>query len=721
MTTAARKQGDSGAHWKRVAGLRLRLSRDAEVDRQETRGQLWYIVRDRLGDRFYRIDPSVYLFLALLDGERTVDDAYAVCCDRLSDDAPTETEIIRLLWRLHAADLLTGDVAARTEELVARAEQMESRKVLQQLRSPLAIRIPLFDPDRLLDWMRPLSLYFFSTFGFLAWLIVVGTGLGYAAVNWSALGGNFSDRILAFDNLILISLVFPFVKALHEIGHGLALKKWQCESHETGIMFLVFMPVPYIDASSSVSIPEPWRRAVVGAAGLYVELFIAALAMVAWAHLEPGLARAIAFNVMIIAGASAVLFNGNPLLKFDAYYVLSDLIEIPNLAQRANEWWQYQIQTRLLGAENAQNPIEVPGERGWFLFYAPAALIYRLFLMSVIILFIATQAFFLGIVLAGIAVFNIILLPIWKGLRFLVISPRLKKSRVRALAVTGGIGAALGLLLFAVPVPNRTMAEGVVWYSEGAELRPRAAGYVETLHALSGARIEEGARVITLDAPEIEAEIAALSARLTALQAQRRRELAEDRERAALTAEEITFIRERLAETRRQKEGLILISPANGNVVIPDQGDLVDGWIGRGEPIGHVVGDAPMIVRVALNQADLELVEQRLDGTGVRLAGRLGQALPATLQRATPQATDRLPAQLLSTEGGGPFSMRPPEPGEMTPRSLETVFILDLDLPDGAPARFGERAYVRFDHGAAPLASQWYRQIRQLLLREFNV
>ena len=718
---AQRSQGDSGAHWRRVADLKLRLSPDAEVDRQETRGQLWYVIRDKLGDRFYRVDPSVYLFLAMLTGERSVDDAFAICIDRLGDDAPSETEVIRLLWRLHAADLLTGDVAARTDELVARAEQMESRKFLQQLRSPLAIRIPLFDPDRLLDRMRPLALYFFSTFGFIVWLIVVATGLGYAAVNWQALGGNFSDRVLAFDNLILISLVFPIVKAFHEIGHGLALKRWQCESHETGIMFLVFMPVPYIDASSSVSIPEPWRRAIVGAAGLYIELFIAALAMIAWAHMEPGIARAVAFNVMIIAGASAILFNGNPLLKFDAYYVLSDLIEIPNLAQRANEWWFYQIQTRLLGAENAQNPVEVPSERKWFLFYAPAAVIYRLFLMSVIILFISTQAFFLGVVLAAMAVFNIIVLPLWKGLRFLATSSRLKKSRVRAVIATGAIASAVAAMLFLAPMPNRTMAEGVVWYSEGAELRPRASGYVTTIHATSGDQITDGETLLRLDAPEIEAEVAALEARLAALQAQQRREISEDRERAALTAEEVGFIRERLAEARRQQRDLVLSSPASGTLVLPKQGDLVDGWIGRGAPIGHVVGQGAMIVRVALVQADLELVSERLDDASIRLAGDIGTAITAQLRRTTPQATDRLPAPLLSTEGGGPFSLRPAEPGEDTPRALDTVFVLELTIPEQANARFGERAFVRFDHGSAPLARQWYRQIRQLLLREFNV
>lgn len=721
MTSQDRAKGDAGQYWQRVADLRLRLSPDAEIVRQEIREQLWYIVRDRLGDRFYRISPSVYLFLAVLDGTRTVDEAYDVCFERLGDDAPAETEIIRLLWRLHTADLLKGDVAGRTEDLVARAEKMAQNRFYQQLRTPLAIRIPLFDPDKLLDWMRPLSRYFFSGFGFLVWLIVCGVGLGYVAVNWSALGANFSDRVLAFDNLIIITLIFPVIKALHEIGHGLALKRWDCESHETGIMFLVFMPVPYIDASSSVKLGEPWRRAIIGAAGLYVELFIAALAAIAWAHMEPGVARAIAFNVMIIGGASAVLFNGNPLLKFDAYYVLSDAIEIPNLAQRANEWWLYQIQTHLLGIETAQNPVEVPGERPWFMFYAPAAIAYRMFLISIIILFISKQAFFLGIILAAMAVANILLFPLYKGLKFLLTSPRLKTGRPRAILVTVGTIATLAVLLFAVPVPNRTVAHGVVWYSEGAELRPLSGGTVVNIYAKSGQRVIGGASILEMEAPEIDTEIDALNARLAALEAQRRRELVDDRERATLTAEEIIYIRKRLSEAQTRREGLTLVSPVGGVLVIPDERDIADGWIRRGQSVGHVVGDAPMIVRVALTQADLELVTERLDDLQIRLAGHLGRPIAAEVIRSTPEATDVVPAMLLSIEGGGPFSMRPPDPGDPRPRAIETLFVLELSIPEDAPARFGERAYVLFDHGREALSLQWQRSLRQMLLREFNV
>ena len=106
------------------------------------------------------------------------------------------------------------------------------------------------------------------------------------------------------------------MKALHELGHSYAVKRWGGEVHEIGIMFLVFMPVPYVDASESAGFQSKWQRAFVGAAGILVEIFLASLALFIWLNAEEGLVRAFAFNVMLIGGVSTLFFNGNPLLRF---------------------------------------------------------------------------------------------------------------------------------------------------------------------------------------------------------------------------------------------------------------------------------------------------------------------------------------------------------------------------------------------------------------------
>ena len=147
--------------------------------------------------------------------------------------------------------------------------------------------------------------------------------------------------------------------------------------HEFGVMFLVFAPVPYVDASAASEFRSKWRRALVGAAGMIVEVFFAALALYVWLAVEQGLVRALAYNVMLIAGVSTVVFNGNPLLRYDGYYILADLLEIPNLAQRATRYWGYLVERYVFRTEDSKDFVATRGERIWLLLYAPASFFYR--------------------------------------------------------------------------------------------------------------------------------------------------------------------------------------------------------------------------------------------------------------------------------------------------------------------------------------------------------
>ena len=143
-----------------------------------------------------------------------------------------------------------------------------------------------------------------------------------------------------------------------------------------GVMLLVFTPVPYVDATASTAFSDKYRRMVVAGAGIMVELLLAAVAMWAWAGLAPGLARDAAFDVMLIGAGSTLLFNGNPLLRFDGYHVLADAVEIPNLGIRSNRYLLYLGQRWLLGLRDVRSPVTTPGERPWLIVYGIASAIY---------------------------------------------------------------------------------------------------------------------------------------------------------------------------------------------------------------------------------------------------------------------------------------------------------------------------------------------------------
>src|SRR5262249_17555553 len=311
------------------------------------------------------------------------------------------------------------------------------------------------------------------------------------------LTNNFTDRILAVDNLLVLSLVFPLIKALHELGHASATKAGGGEVHDLGVIMLVLLPVPYVDASAASVFKSKYRRAVVGAAGMLVELFVAAIAFYLWLLVEPGIVRAVLFNVMVIASVSTLIFNGNPLLRYDAYYILCDLIEMPNLSARALRYWAYLAERYALGVREAEGPIASRGEKAWFVCYGLASTAYRILVTVFIALFIATRFFIIGVLLAGWALVAMAVLPVARALGHVVASPRLRKRRRRALVVTFGSIAVALVLVVAVPLPYHSDAEGVVWLPGQALVRAGGHRLVEGLLPVAPPRRAAAAGVAT--------------------------------------------------------------------------------------------------------------------------------------------------------------------------------------------------------------------------------
>jgi len=239
--------------WYRVAALRPRLRGHVRIHRHHYRGELWYVLEDRVSRRMHRFNPAAHFVIGLMDGRRSVQELWDAAMQRFGDDAPTQDELIRLLGQLHAADLLQSEMAPDVAELLRRARLARRRSWMQKYLSPLSLRIPLADPDRFLERWLPYYRWMFSWTGALLWCAVLGAALAVAVGHWGELTNGFSDRVLAPKNLVLLVFVFPVVKLLHELGHACATKAWGGEVHEMGIMFLVFMPVPYVDASAATA------------------------------------------------------------------------------------------------------------------------------------------------------------------------------------------------------------------------------------------------------------------------------------------------------------------------------------------------------------------------------------------------------------------------------------------------------------------------------------
>ncbi|NIO25470.1 MAG: HlyD family efflux transporter periplasmic adaptor subunit [Gammaproteobacteria bacterium] len=707
-------------HWYRVAALTPRIRSHAQFRRHHYRGQLWYVLDDRAAGRHHRFTPAAYHFIARLDGTQKVQDAWDATTSRLGDDAPTQDEAIQLMGQLHAADVLQCDVPPDTEELFNRHQREQRQKWKKRLMNPLAVRFPLVDPDGFLETWLPFARPFFGWFGFLLWTGIVVAGVVLAVTHWQELSAHASTQALSPMNLLLLVIIYPVVKGLHELGHGFATKVWGGEVHEMGIMFLVFMPIPYVDATASASFPEKRRRISVSAAGMMVELGLAALAMFLWLQVEPGIVRDIALNVMLIGGISTVLFNGNPLLRFDGYYMFADAIDIPNLGSRSNKYIAYLAQRYLCGVRNAKSPANAPGEARWFFFYGIAAFMYRQFIIVAIMMIIALKAFALAVVLGAWAIFQQLLMPTGKALGYLFFNPAVRRTRVRAVFVISSLLVAVVGGLFLAPAPHWTRAEGVLWLPEQAHVRAGTDGFIVRLLVPAESHLKRGDAVIELEDPLLDAHLKVLEAQRKELKAEFDAVQYEDRVEAQKIEDELKTVKASIARARERIDDLIVRSTSDGILVVPQAQDLPGRFVHHGEPIAYVVDFKEMTARVVVPQGDVGLVRRDTESVEVRLADDVARALPATILREVPAASDRLPSAALGSVGGGQFQVDPQD--EQGTRALDQIFQFDLSLPpDTEIGNAGGRVYVRFDHGTEPLAQQWYRSLRQLFLRQFTI
>jgi putative peptide zinc metalloprotease protein len=709
------------ASWYRVAAMKPRLRAHARFHRTLFRGQVWYVLQDRTSGRFHRFSPEAYLLVSLLDGQRTLEEVWSLAATRLGDESLSQDEVIRLLGQLHAADVLLGDIPPDIAELAERGSRQRRKRLMAGLLNPLAIRIPLLDPDEFLAATAPVARLVFSAVGAVLFLALVGYALLLAGQHWDALGGDIVDRVLATENIVLLFLTYPLVKAVHELGHAWAVKRWGGEVHEIGVMLLVFMPVPYVDASDSMSFASKWRRAVVGGAGILVEVALASLAMIVWVNAEPGLVRAFAFSVMLICGISTVLFNGNPLLRFDGYYVLSDLLEIPNLGSRANAHIGYLVQRYGFGLRDAEPAATAPGEAPWLFAYAIASFAYRMLVAFAIALLVGSQFFIIGVLIAIWSVVLMMVVPLLKWLRYLFTSPALRRHRGRAFAVTGGALALGGALLFLVPLPHATMAEGVVWVRGDAAVFASADGVVVALHAAPNAAVGADAPLLQLEDPALAGRARVLAARVAELEAHHAMRDVSDPVRARITLEELNLARADLAQAQERLGQLVVRSRGEGTLSLRRPDELLGRYLRKGDLVGYVVQHAEPVIRVVVPETEADLVLQRTRGIAIRTASHRAEVLPATVERIGPRLEESLPSAALSTAGGGSVALDPTDAAHL--RTLGKFLHVDLVLAgqrQDAP-RFGERVFVRFAHEAEPVASRLYRGLRQVFLKHFSV
>ncbi|MFO7900668.1 MAG: hypothetical protein R6V58_16610 [Planctomycetota bacterium] len=715
-----------------MADLRPKLRPTVQISRQHFRGRMWHVVEDPASNQFFRVNPPAYYFVAMLDGRRSVADVWRACNEELGDNAPTQGEVIQLLGQLYVSNLLQADLPPDAQGLFERYRKRVGREVRGYLMNFLFIRIPLIDPDHFLDrWVGVLGKVF-TLPGLILWLGLLAAGIYHVLGKGEALISG-AEGILSLQNIPLLYVALVITKVFHEFGHAFACKEFgrragrHGEVHTMGVMFLVFTPLPYVDASSAWAFRKKWHRVVVGSAGMMVEFAVAAVAAIIWARTSPShWVHAVTYNMMFIASVSSLLFNGNPLLRFDGYYILSDLLEIPNLHQRSRGYIYYLVRRYLWRVRRPRNPAHTAGERFWLPTFAVASTAYRVLICVGIVLFVANRLLALGVVLALLAVFVWVLVPLGKFVRYLVTNPELQRVRGRAI---GSVVATLVLLvagLGLMPAPDRYRVEGVVEPVRFATVRARAPGFVRTVHEPSGREVEPGTPLVWAENHELRAKCEKLRAELRRLRHRRKQASVEDVAIMQALSDHIAAVEEQAERAEEELASLTLRAPLRGLWIAPDLDERQGDYLKRGEEVGVVASVDDLLVRATAGQdvAGTLFDELELSGTHrprveLRVSGRPDSTREGRIVSVLPGGQTVLPSAALGYGAGGSVQTEADDPRGRA--AAERFFELHVAPDRSAGLRSGQRLVVRIDLPAKPLAVQWWRSILRLFQRRFRI
>ncbi|MEQ8661433.1 MAG: HlyD family efflux transporter periplasmic adaptor subunit [Gammaproteobacteria bacterium] len=631
-------------------GAAPRLRHGLRFERRASGGVAGFIIEDPVRGRFYRVGLAEQAFLAALDGDVAAALAQANAQHpEMTLDVDDARAILAWLAR---EGLLEGSLAASAQHAAATR--------LPRWLNPLVMRLPLVDPDGWLSRHQQRLGLLYGKPALVVWSLVVGSAVLAALFNGAQLA-HASGGIFYRGNWLGLLAVWVVAKLAHEVSHGLVCKRFGGHVHEAGLLFVLFLPIGYVDATSSWRFSRKRERAFVALAGMYAELFLAALALWGWLWLAPGIARELALNMVVVAGVTTLLFNANPLMRFDGYYALSDLLDIPNLyaaGQRevARLWHRH-----VLGLPSATRG---GGDRRtrFVRTYGLAALVWRTLVIVMLLVAAAHLLHGLGVFLAGLAGAGLVLgwtrraTALWQ-----VLSPPLRwRASLRVLA----LAALVTGLLATVSWRARLVVPAVVEHAGLEAVRLESAGFLRALHVQAGEAVVAGQLLAELDNPDL-----ALAAALRAIEC----EQAALRERSLRSRGELGAAR-RAAVERARLEGehaalraelaaLTLRAPRDGIVDGSDLPSLVGRHFAQGDELLAVVAPAAKRVRASLPQAAARgLVPQQAT---LSLPGRARIAL--AMHELGPRASRRVGDDLtLAATHGGPLSVRgrPATPGQ---------------------------------------------------------
>lgn len=664
--------------WYQVAQLKVALLPSTKIHKQLYRGLIWYVLQDACSGNFYRVQETTFRFISRLVIDKTIEQVWHEFIEKYPEDAPGQEDIIQTLSQLHHANLLFYRSESDYGAILERKTKQMRQEHLTKLMAFMYLRIPIWNPSEFLSLFAGMLTPLFSRFAFVIWLVVIALGGNAVISHWSELRYQ-TQGFLAPDNLLLLYIGLFGLKLIHEMGHAIAIKRFGGQVNTMGLMFIVLTPLPYVDATHAWSLRSRRQRAIVGFAGMYVELFIAAIAALVWANTAPGVINSLAFNLMIIGSISSLLFNGNPLLKFDAYYILSDALDIPNLYQKSSAQWLYYFNRWLLGTKKAEPAAESNYEAIWCTLYGIGSYFYRLLVVLVIAVYAADLWFGLGIAIVFISLCMWVFIPLGKLIKFLSTHSQLRKNRSRAWAVSLFlIGGAIFGLSF-IPVPYNIKAPGVIQSQESSRIFTQSGGVLLEAKTQHGISVKEGDILARFSNADLLQQQRLVSSQLVEVEWLIRQAL--DKAQTDLVAlnQQKEALSEQLKELNEQIQNLIIVAPLDGIWIPSDLKQKIGTTFNQSEALGTVYNSEHVrFVAVVSQEQASDLFNTVIERGEIKLHGQAQYSVSVSDVKFNPYRKTMLPAASLGWENGGPVMARLDVNGNMN--AVEPFFEVSIPL-----------------------------------------
>lgn len=725
--------------------VRLRVRSDLQVYEQKYEGKNFHVVKDPVCLKYYRFNKMEYFVFSLFDGQHTMEQVRDRFEDEFKPQRLEHQDLESFARQLVTAGLVQNEQAGAGRHLFQRRAKQRRLKRFATFTNILYLKIPVFDPDRILTWMHRYLWWIFTTpFLFLSLLFMLS-----AAVHVTLHFNTFYAKLPAYhefftwNSVMYMWLSLGVVKVIHEFGHGLSCKAFKGECHEMGFLFMCLSPALYCNVTDAWTLADKWKRIIISFAGIYVELMIAAAATFIWWYTPAyPTVNNIALALMVLCSVSTVVFNANPLMRFDGYYILSDWLEIPNLREKANRFLNNLFLGKCLGVEVPPEAYMAPTRKWLFVIYAITSWVYRWVVLFGILWFLAD---FLGpklkILSQMLAMMSLASLFIWPGYRIIRNirqRGRLPDMKAARVYITLAVFTAFLVGFFFLPLPvSRVHETGLVVinpaYAE-AVLLPEPARMIElNPKGRSGQDVRTGDVLAEFDSPQLDVE---LKDRLNMRQAQEqaylalKRAVSENRtkvdedtlreyERQSKEAEQkareagdyVRLLQERksrLTKLPAPRDGIVATAPKREDV-----GKLFDRGYTESQPV-FVIGDpTKLVIRVPVTPQQFRILKEDLPARGeldvsIYVQGRSDRQFSGKVRRLPEQNAATVPLQL-TQRGGGPLAVKPSQdPNVLQPLTQTYLVEVEISDPDSA-VKPGQLAVVKI-HARWRSAAWWVGQ-----------